>query len=59
MLRTVLKSAAVRRLQEACGKPLVGAVQSVSAQTYATAPLPAPQPDAKVLYSGVSNGDII
>ncbi|XP_026272339.1 aldehyde dehydrogenase, mitochondrial [Frankliniella occidentalis] len=51
MLRTVLKSSAVRQLQEACRKPLAGGVQAC--QTYATAQLPAPQPDAKALYSGI------
>lgn len=52
MLRTVIKSAAaVRQLQEACRRPLVGAAQCV--QAYSTAPLPAPQTDAKVLYSGI------
>lgn len=52
MLRTVVKSSAVRQLQEACRKPLaVGGAQA--AANYATASLPAPQKDAKALYTGI------
>ncbi|KAJ1531964.1 hypothetical protein ONE63_000601 [Megalurothrips usitatus] len=52
MLRAVVSSPVARQLQEACRKPLAAACASQT-KAFATAPLPAPQPDAKALYSGI------